>query len=217
MCIARGVSTARATGTWGPGLEPGAIAISTALAERTSGLHIWCCARPPADTVLFLPLCTRWHCQLSYGEWALAGLWARGCNPPALTGHAGTPTLLPTPRASFRVVLGERPEKGIICTDPGSRVLCVSAALLMIICDFSLFIFKLLLTGESAIQLQCLTGAGCRVLVPRHPGAAGTVAVTRAWVVLILSSSGPAQGPAFGHWLSTQQEMVFAAASNPYR
>lgn len=46
--------------------------------------HIWTAHLAPctpADTVLFLPLCTRWHCQLSYGEWTSAGLWARGCSP----------------------------------------------------------------------------------------------------------------------------------------
>lgn len=48
MCITRAVSTARGAGTWGPWPEPGATAITTALAESTSGLHIWCWACLPA-------------------------------------------------------------------------------------------------------------------------------------------------------------------------
>jgi len=45
MCIARAVSAARGTGTQGPRPEPGAVAVSTALAADTSGLRIWRGAR----------------------------------------------------------------------------------------------------------------------------------------------------------------------------
>lgn len=66
-------------------------------------------------------------------------------------------------------------------------------------------------------QLRCLTQAGARVPVLGHPRAAGAVGVTGTWVVLNHHGPGPAPGPVFGHWLSTQQEIVFAAAYNLYR
>lgn len=147
-----------------PGLGyPGAIA----LAEGTSGLHIWGCAHlPTCGSVLFLPACTRWHCQLGY----------RDCGLPV----------------GFR----------------GEYEQC---------CCWSFVTFlKFSVLGRAWYSCHVWHGQ-LRVLVPGHCRAAATAGVAEAHVVLVLSSWSPAWGPAFGHWLSTQQEMVFAVANNPYR
>lgn len=137
MCIARAERVAGGRGT--PRTRPSRAPSPSpppwlrAHLDCTSGAVHAC---PPADAVLFLPLCTRWHCQLSYGEWAPAA--------------AGTLSPLPAPGASLWVVLGE--ERGAICTDLSS-----SAGLLMVICDVYFFFLSL---------LQCPTRAGSRALVP---------------------------------------------------